>query len=319
MGNEKSAGIKWRLEYDKLWLKFKDKEFNFEEALEVIFGNKKFSSREIKYGSKLINVIENNAFAIQKRADYDQRVRLYRLLNPEKVSNARAVYNKVYGNEKFSISYLAEEANRSANWDYLYIKDTAIWFLTNQYRSSNVKHTSVLEENVDGWISLFKMAGLSVIENNEIVSEQLGVAETVSLYTDLSTREHKKGKNHIQNSEYTIIEAFEDSDLLGALAVLIVQKNKIDWDELLNITKTSGLINTLGFSLECINFEANKEIFSPRLINRIKKYKRKELETIKGVEKILETNLSYKSLEEKWNVKCYQAPVFSKVVLDLVR
>jgi hypothetical protein len=77
--------VTWRLVYDRLWLRFKVEEFRFEDALEVIFG-KKFSGKNVKYASKLLNEIEDNAYAIHTRASYDQRVRLYRLLNPEKVS-----------------------------------------------------------------------------------------------------------------------------------------------------------------------------------------------------------------------------------------
>ena len=312
--------IKWRLEYDKMWLKFKDKEFSSENAFEVIFGRKKFTSKQIKYGSKLINLIEDNGLAVHRRADYDQRVRLYRLLNPEKASNARAIYKNIFERKKaFTLSAMVKEANISAGWNYLYIKDTAIWFWTNQYRSSDVRHISVFKEDSDGWVSLFKLFGSAVVADGTAVTESKETGEVVSLHTDLDSRRHKRGKNHFQSAEHTILEAFKDNDILSALAVLTVQKNKLDWNLLIDIAKNRGLINTLGFSLDCMNLESGKGVFSKKMIDRIEKHRQKEFETIKGLEQSKEMNLAYKPLEKKWNVRCSQAAAFSKAALDLVR
>ncbi|MCS4540806.1 MAG: hypothetical protein HY929_00555 [Euryarchaeota archaeon] len=313
--------IKWRSEYDKLWLKFKGKEFRFEDALEVIFGGKKFSSEQIKYGSKLINIIEDNGFAVHRKAEYDQRVRLYILLNPEKVSNARAIYKKVHEREKaFTFSTLLEEANKSAGWNYCYIKDTAIGYWTNFYRSVEVQHISISKEDVDGWITLFKLFGSSIILNDVSIDEQKERTETIHLHTDLDLRLNQTGKNHYQLPHYTFTDSLKDDDIVSASAIAIVQKNKIDWDKVIQLAKDNGIMNTLGFVLECVNKEAKKQVFSKKLLDKIEKNKTRDIKIIKGIPTVGEIrNLAYKELEDKWNVRCYQADSFKKVVLDLVR
>ncbi|MFQ5891628.1 MAG: hypothetical protein ACE5HW_02400, partial [Candidatus Methanofastidiosia archaeon] len=310
------VNIKWRLEYDKLWLRFKNKEFRFEDALEVIFGKKKFSLKQIKYGSKLINIIEDNGFAVHRKADYDQRVRLYRLLNPEKVSNARAIYKKIHERVKvFTFSSLVEEANRSADWNYCYIKDTAIGYWTNFYRSVEVQHVSISKKDADGWIALFKLFSSSIILDGVSINDPRGKGEIIHLHTDLDLRLNQISKNHYQLSHYTFIDSLKD-DIAAALAISIVQKNKLDWDKMIQLAKDNGLTNTLGFVLECINKEAKKQIFSKKLLDRIEKDKTRDIKIIKGNKTVGKIrDLAYKELEDKWNVRCYQADIFKKVVL----
>lgn len=310
--------VRWRVEYDSLWLKFKGAEFRFEDALEVIFNKKKFSSREVKYGSKLLNTVEDTCFAIHKKASYDQRVNIYRLLNPEKVSNARAIFKKVHERGKpFTFSTLAEEANKSVNWDYCHVRDTAVEYWTNFYRSVEVQHISVLKGDADGWIALFKLFGSALILDDVEVSE--GKGEVIHLHTDLDVRPNQIGKDHYQLPEYALIDSFKNGDITAGLAIAIIQKNKLDWGKVIELAKNNGIINTLGFSLECVNNESKKEVFDKSLSDKIKRYMRTDIEVIKSFQAGEIRNLAFKEVEEKWNVRCYQPDVFRKIVVDLVR
>ncbi len=311
--------IRWRLKYDELWLKFKNSEFRFEDALEVIFGKSKFNTREIKSGSKLLNTIEDDGYAVHRKAEYDQRVMIYRLLNPERVSNAKAVFQKVHRREKFTVIDLINEANKSAGWDYMLIKDSAVGFYTNYYCSVDVHHLSVLKEEVEGWISLLKIAGFLIILDSITINEQKEgkPIQAVFLHTDLDIRKNQLGKGNYQLSQYTIIECFKDNDLQSALSMLMTQKDKLDWGALMELAKSNNLLNTLGFSLECINKEANRKIFSKKLVGKIKPIK--EIEIIKEIAGEITINSEYKKLEEKWNIKCRQASIFKKIVEDMIR
>ncbi|MBU4220200.1 MAG: hypothetical protein KKA10_01035, partial [Euryarchaeota archaeon] len=65
--------------YDRLWLSFHKHFFRFEDAMSMIYPEtKKFTQKQLKYVSKLLNEIEDNGYAVHKKADYDQRVYLYR-------------------------------------------------------------------------------------------------------------------------------------------------------------------------------------------------------------------------------------------------
>lgn len=315
--------VTWRLVYDKLWLRFNGEEFIFEDALEVIFG-KKIGSKEVKYASKLLNEIEDNAYAIHTKASYDQRIRLYRLLNPEKVSNARAVFQRVCQKDKaYTFVDLVKEANKSVNWNYMYIKDSAVGFYSNYYRSIDVHHLSIEEEDLNGWVALFKLYGSQILVNGKVVSESISKAQAIHLHTDLSSRDDQIAEMsnlHYQPPHYTIAECLEDNDVLGALAIMISSKDTLMWNKVIEAAKNSRVINILGFCMDAINKEVNKEVFNKRLLKKIEKLIEKRIETIgKTLELGTTIYIDYQTLEKKWNVKCYQASVFRKAVEDLIR
>lgn len=310
--------IKWRLTYDELWLKFRNNEFRFEDALEIIFSKNKFTEKEIKSGSKLLNIIEDNGCAFHKKVEYDRRIRVYVLLNPESVSNAKAIYQKASKRGKFNVVDLVGEANKSARWEYLFIKDSAISFYTADYRSLDVHHLSILEEETDSWIALLKIANFPLILEGNIINEakKAKTMRTVFLHTDLHIRKNQIGKEHYQLPEYTILESLRDNDLESALSILIVWKDRLNWKMLMDLTKSSGFINALGFSFECINYVAKRQVFNKNLIAEIKPGKETEI-----MKESLEATMNpeYDKLEEKWNVKCRQANVFKKIVEDLIK
>lgn len=319
----KLKDVTWRLVYDRLWLRFSGEEFRFEDALEVIFGEK-FSNKEIKYVSKLLNEIEDNAYAIHTRASYDRRVRLYKLLNPEKVSNARAILQKVHqrGNA-YTFSDLAKEAFKSVNWNYMYIKDSAVGFYSKYYRSVDVHHLSIKKEDLDGWIALFKFWNSQILLNGEIVHESKFKKQAIHLHTDLDNRNDQIAEMtnlHYQPPHYTIAESLEDNDVLGALSVMIRSKNTLIWDKVIEAAKEYRVINTLGFCMDAINKEANREIFSEKLIEKVEKLIEKRIEVIEAIPELGTTEYAnFKPLEKKWNVNCHQANIFTKAVEDLVK
>jgi len=313
--------VTWRLVYDKIRLRFSSNEFRFEDALETIFGKKKFNEREIKYASKLLNEIEDNAYAIHSRAEYDRRARLYRLLSPEKVSDARGIYQMLHQRgEGFTFDDLAREANSWKKWDYLYVKDSAIGFHTDYYRSIDVHHLSVLEDDTDGWIALLRFLGSQILVNDKVVHES-DKGLVIHLHTDLESRKDQlsETKDYYQPAHYALVEALEDNDIPGALAIMIIKRNSLEWEKVIETARTSGVINTLGFCMECINKDAEKKVFNNSLIRKVEKFKSKRKESMgKKPELSVSVEIGYSSMEKKWNVECFQAASFRKAVLDLL-
>jgi hypothetical protein len=316
---ESTSKVTWQLAYDRLWLKFSGQEFTFEDALKVIFNRKNHDAKNVKYGSKLLNEMEDKGYAVDRKADYDQRVRLYRLLHPEMVSNAWAIFD-ILTREKKTLSSddILDGAKKFAGWDYMFIKDTALAKWANNYYSVEVPQVSVSRKVLDGWISLLKLQGLHVIADGILVSEakRKGIAR-VQLFSDLDDRMHQKG-NHYQNLSYAILEGIRDHNISGALAALYIQRKKVEWNVLIKISAKTGTLNRLGFLLETLNFEVGKQIFDNKIIKKIMSLKSKELEVVEAVGEPYRTD-AYEELEKKWHVRCEQAGVFRKIVEDLIR
>ncbi len=312
--------VMWQSVYDRLWLSFRKDFFRFEDAMDRIYPEEgRFSTRQLKYASKLLNEIEDNGYAIHKKADYDQRVYLYRLLAPEKVTEAWAIYSIwQYGKQPAFIDKIMEDANRHAKWNYMNIKDSAIGFWTNYYREVNVFHFSVSEDDLDGWISLFRLFDYSLIVNGVIFNETKSKTQSAHFHSDLKERsETTEMTDHVQPLHYTVAESLADNDVLEALAVLLRNTKKVDWEKVINASLEYHVVNALGFSLEVLNKEAEKEVFDSVIIKQIHKNIEKKMFII-GSKDEKHVRIDYENLEKKWNVKCFQYSAFEKAVLDLV-
>ncbi len=310
--------VTWQLAYDTLWLRFKNSEFTFENALQIIFDKKRFDSKDIKYGSKLLNEMQDRGYAIDRKADYDQRVRLYRLLHPEMVSNAWAIFDSVSKEKKeISLGNILEVAKAFAGWEYLFIGDAALAKWSNNYYSVEILDVSVSQKVLDGWISLLKLFGFQIIADSILISEaRKKRTESVYLHSDLEHRLHQKDKEY-QNLHYAIVEGIKANNVIGSLAALYVQRKKVGWKILIDVATKSGVLNRLGFLLETLNLETGKAIFDNRIIIKIHSAKSLELEVIEAKGEPYRTG-KYSKLEDRWHVRCDQEGIFRKIIEDLI-
>lgn len=312
----------WQSVYDCLWLKFKRSEFRFEDVLEAVYpGKKEFGIRGIKYASKIINKLEDEGYLIHTLAEYDKRVSIYSLIHPEKLTLAWAIYRQwALGKEPTFVTKIVEDAGKKAGWEYMYIKDSATWFWTKNYRSAEVWHLSVYREDADGWIALLKLFGHPVILNGKFVHEPKEKRQAVHLHTDLENREAQKREmhEHYQPVSYALAESFADNENLAAFAILLRNRENMDWDKVITAAENHGVINRLGFCMDALNRNASREIFTGDIVKKIEAYKKERPEKLSspyGVSCLLSI---YDDLEKKWNVECSDSASIDKAVLELV-
>ncbi|MCZ7397955.1 MAG: hypothetical protein O8C59_05580, partial [Candidatus Methanoperedens sp.] len=121
-----------------------------------------------------------------------------------------------------------------------------------------------------------------------VFHETISKAQSVHFHSDLKERaETEEMVDHVQPLHYTAAESFADNDLLGALAVLLR------------------------------NREAGKEVFDSSIIEQVHRNIEKKTFTI-GSRDEKYVRIDYRDLERKWNVKCFQYSAFEKAILDLV-
>jgi len=311
----------WQSVYDGLWFKFEGSEFKFEDALEMIYPEKTFAGNEIKFASKLLNKLEDQACLIRTRAEYDRRVSVYRLLNPEKITKAWAVYRKWQTSEEPDILRIVDYAGKLTGWNYMYVKDSAVWFWSRHYRSTEVFHLSVPGRDTDCWVALFKLFGYPLILDGKFVHESKAKRQAVHIHADFESRKDQTGGmyEHYQPVYFTIAECFSDNDALGALAVLIRNREKIGWEGLIAAAEDYGVINRLGFSMDAVNLGSGREIFGRDAVEKAEAHKKPRVEKMgvtAGVGPCM--NEAYAGLERKWNVECRDVSGIEKAVRDLV-
>lgn len=310
----------WQSVYDLLWVKFGSTEFAFEDALKVVYQIS--NSKEVKFASKILNKLEDEAYLVRTRAEYDKRVSVYRLLNPAKITEAWAIFSTWHASqEPTHLLKIGEDAGKIAGWEYMYVKDSAVWFWSRHYRSTEVFHISVPGKDADGWVALFKLFDYSLILDGKFVHESKTKQQAAHIHADLESRREQAGEmhGHYQPVHYTIAECFADNDNLGALAVLIRSREKIDWDRLATAAENYGAINRLGFSMEAINKDSKREIFSREAVEKIGVHKRQRVEKMDAAPSQKPyVNAAYADLERKWNVECRDVSSLEKAARDLV-
>jgi hypothetical protein len=105
------------------------------------------------------------------------------------------------------------------------------------------------------------------------------------------------------------------------LAILIVQRAKLDWKKMLELADAYNATRFLGCILDVLNFESRKPLFEKGLVNRM--FRQSNLDArldfpaglkAQPVEKL------YDSISEKWNLRLHLShALVSKTLTDLVR
>jgi hypothetical protein len=99
---------------------------------------------------------------------------------------------------------------------------------------------------------------------------------------------------------------------------MIKKRKDIDFNKILKNAKSEMLERELGASLELLNHEAKKKIFSDETIRKIRS--KADLSKKKIFPKHKTENDDYPRIGEKWNLQITLPRAFvSKIITDLVR
>jgi hypothetical protein len=109
-----------------------------------------------------------------------------------------------------------------------------------------------------------------------------------------------------------------DFSLTDSFSVMIKKRKDIDFNKILKIAKSEMLEREFGASLELLNREAKKKIFSDETIRKISS--KADLSKKKIFPKHKTENDDYPTIGKKWNLQITLPRAFvSKIITDLVR
>ena len=105
------------------------------------------------------------------------------------------------------------------------------------------------------------------------------------------------------------------------LAILVVQRAKLDWKALTTLSEDYNATRFVGCLLDVLNTEARKPLFPTAHINKLLRESnlqaRLDFPTGVGGEPMEER---YATISSKWNVRLHLShAVVSKILIDLVR
>jgi hypothetical protein len=238
------------------------------------------------------------------------RKKRYHLVPPEQAVIAFALSQE---------SERIQDKLEAASKDFQYVvTGAAAAYKYHGYMTPAKTDIRIHKEDLGFWIALLKEEGIQLAVD-DILAEKRG--QVIHLHTNL-TKETFARAVQIDGIYYTspedlVLDFFRhptDTSLLDAMAITLTCAEDLDWD----LLAKSDVTQEVGFTMEVLNKEAGKEVFSKKLV---KKFAERE-----GVHKrfsitpeLLDLPEEYHDLGKNWNLEVNIPPrVFQKAALDLV-
>lgn len=285
--------------------------FDFEEAGKILQLDEK------KALSRRLTRLEESGFLVAKRDVIDRRKKYFRVLNPSDVFFAYGIESQSQTKDVMQRLVLATK-----KMAFVIGGDYAA-YIHSGYSAPGKIDIYVKSEDLDRCISLLSDKSTSV-SIDDMLAEKIKQTN-FHLHSSL-TEEMIENSVIIEGIRYESPESLiinglkEQSDfsLTDSFAVLIKKRKGIDFNKILKIAKTEMLERELGASLELLNHEAKKKVFSDEIIRKVRS--KADLSRKKIFPKHKTESDDYPHIGEKWNLQITLPRAFvSKIITDLVR
>ncbi|MFN3653756.1 MAG: hypothetical protein ACK4TO_00320 [Candidatus Nitrosotenuis sp.] len=285
--------------------------FSFDEAKTIL------GIKENDILSFRLTKLEKSGFLVVKRDAVDRRKKYFRVLNPNDVFFSYGIESQ--SQTKDGMQRLVLATKRIA----FVIGRAYAAYIHSGYAVPGKIDIYVKKEDLDKCISLLsdKFTSVSI---DDMLAEKIR-RTNFHLHSSL-TEEMIEDSVIIEGIRYESPESLiinglkEQSDfyLTDSFSVLIKKRKDIDFNKILKIAKAEMLERELGASLELLNHEAKKRVFSDEIIRKIRL--KADLSRKKIFPKQKTESNDYPLIGEKWNLQITLPRAFvSKIITDLVR
>jgi hypothetical protein len=269
--------------------------------------------------AKTLAKLRSSGYLQVTRDPSDSRRKLFKLLDPISTTVAFAIQSRAKTLE------LSNKLKVASNFLHYYVGGAYAAYQYHRYLAPGSVEISVLPDELSTWVALVSDKDTS-ISVNESPAEKPS-ASNVHFKTDFDIR-FNKDTISIDGVTYLspelliargLTEGFPGLDDL--IAILIVQRKKLDWDKLANLCEEYNASRILAAILEMLNFESSRTLFDPKRIKRIAaKADRKARLDFPLDRKSEPPEEAYSAISSKWNVvPHFRRSFLSKLVTDLVR
>lgn len=285
--------------------------FDFEEAGKILQVDEKRAL------SRRLTRLEESGFLIAKRDAVDRRKKYFRALNPNDVFFS-------YGIVSLSPTKdIMQRLTIGAKKITFVIGGSYAAYVHSGYAVPGKIDIYVKSEDLDRYISILsdKLTSVSV---DDMLAEKI---RKTNFHIHSSLTEEMMENSVIvegiryESPESLIINGFRDQSdfsLIDSFSILIKKRKEIDFNIVLKIARAEMLEREFGASLELLNRESKKKIFSDEIIHKIRS--KSDLSKKKIFPKHKTENDDYPPIGEKWNLNITLPRAFvSKIITDLVR
>jgi hypothetical protein len=299
--------------YARIYYAKKTETFDFSEAAEIL------GIKDERPLAKTVAKLKSFGYLIARRDPVDSRRKLFRLIDPESIVLAMAIQS-----EAKTDHVTGKLSAASASLDY-YLNGAYAAYQYHRYSAPGKIDLSVRATQLSTWIALLSGRGTSLSIDN--IPAEKPAENNIHLHSDFDEKFSEQVRV-IDGTKYLSPEMLIVSGIVRAnpsiedvLALLVVQRRKLDWKGMLEVTNAYNATRFLGCILDVLNFESRKPLYESNLIGKI--FKKSNLEarldfppsmTARAPEKL------YEPITSKWNLRLHLThALVTKILTDLVR
>jgi len=299
--------------YARIYAEKKTEAFEFSEAARIL------GIKDERPLAKVLTKLRCFGHLTVRRDPVDPRRKLFKLIAPQSVTIALAIQSKT------KTADLPEKLRAASGFLDYYLEGAYAAYQYHRYSALGTVDISVTADQLPAWIALLSEKGVA-ISIDEIPAEKPAIVN-IHLYSDFEKKLSENtrvvdGIRHLSPEALVVIGLTRDRPSLeDVLAILVVQKTKLDWTTLLALCDAYNPTRYLGCLLDVLNFESGKLLFEPSVINKILGKSNLEAKLDFPSRSIAEpVEDRYSAFSLKWNLRLHVShAVVSKVITDLVR
>lgn len=299
--------------YARMYSAKKTGTFDFSEAAEIL------GIKDERPLAKTVAKLRNFGYLITRRDPIDPRRKLFRLIDPESIVLAMAIQS---GAKTDDVTGKLRAA--SGSLDY-YLNGAYAAYQYHRYSAPGRIDISVKAEQLAAWIALLSGRG-TALSIDDIPAERPG-ENNIHLRSDFDEKlsEHVMVVDGVKylSPEILVIQGIVrgNPSIEDVLAMLVVQRRKLHWRRLDELSEAYSVTRFLGSMLDVLNFESRKPLFEKNLISRMLKESNLDarLDFPAGM-RTQPTEKLYEPISSKWNLRLHLThALVSKILTDLVR
>src|SRR3984893_8197092 len=299
--------------YAKIYIEKRLDPFGFSQAARILHIS---DERRL---AKTLAKLRSSGYLQATRDPTDSRRKLFNLLDPVSTTVAFAIQSRTKSSE------LSAKLEAASNFLHYYVGGSYAAYQYHRYSAPGSVDISVLPDELSTWVALVSDKDTAISINETPAEKALTI--NVHLKTDYDAKLEKdsitiSGIRYLSSELLIVLGLAENQPSLeDVIAILIVQRKKLDWDKLTSLCEEYNTSRYLAMLLELLNFESSRILFDPKRIKKIAVRADKKVRLDFPFDKKSEpTDDTYSEISSKWNVGPHvRRSLLSKLVTDLVR
>jgi hypothetical protein len=299
--------------YARIYSAKRTETFDFSEAGEIL------GIKDERPLAKTVAKLKSSGYLTTKRDPIDPRRKLFRLIDPESIVLAMAIQSVTKTDDLAGKLRAA-----SGSLDY-YLNGAYAAYQYHHYSAPGRIDVSVKAQQLAAWIALFSGSGIA-LSIDDIPAER-PAENNIHLRSDFDEKlsEHVTVIDEIKylSPEILVVQGIArgNPSIEDVLAMLVVQRSKLHWKELVQLSEAYNATRFLGSILDVLNFESRKPLFEKSFIGRMLRKSNLDarLDFPAGM-RAQPTEKLYEPISSKWNLRLHLThALVSKILTDLMR